>query len=115
MTHLTSERRVKLRMTRRGRVVLGVLLAIVVSTIVALSFFAGSSSALASGEQERGSVQFATVAAMPGDSLWTLASRIAPEEDPRDVIADIKLLNRLESSDLLVGQELAIPLKYTEG
>lgn len=113
MTHTTGRTQAKLRITRRGRVVLGLIIAICVATVVAIGVFSGGSYALASAHTQNETVEFTYVAAMPGDSLWSLATRLAPEADPRDVIADIKRLNQIESSELLVGQELAIPLKYS--
>lgn len=104
----------RLRITRRGRMVLALLVTVVTVTIVALSILTGVPSALASGASAAKAVEFTTVVVVPGDSLWSIASRVAPEADPRDVIADMKRLNRLHSSDVLVGQELAIPLKYSD-
>ncbi len=45
----------------------------------------------------------------PGDSLWSVAQRIAPQNDPREVIAQIRRLNDLEGSELQVGQQLLLP------
>ena len=49
-----------------------------------------------------------------GDSLWALAERVAPQEDPRDVVDQILELNAGSdgfSSDapLRVGQTLRLP------
>lgn len=90
---------------------LAVMLAMAIIAVVALF---GASQAQASTESAD-PVAFEYVVAEPGDSLWSLASRVAPESDPRDVIYDMKRLNQLEQSDLVIGQELAIPLKYTQG
>ena len=45
-----------------------------------------------------------------GDSLWTLARRVAPDHDPRDVVAQIRDLNDLQSSGLVPGQQLVLPV-----
>ena len=112
MTNTVNPQSMKLRITRRGRIVLGLLLAILVAAVIAISILAGTTAALASTENSDVPVAFTTVVAMPGDSLWSVATRVAPEADPRDVIAEIQRLNQFQSSDLIVGQELAIPLKY---
>ncbi|MGI8652009.1 MAG: LysM peptidoglycan-binding domain-containing protein [Geodermatophilaceae bacterium] len=45
----------------------------------------------------------------PGDTLWSLAERVDPAADPREVIAAIMRLNDLESSALQTGQVLLLP------
>jgi hypothetical protein len=44
-----------------------------------------------------------------GDTLWSVASAIAPDRDPRDVIDEIEQLNPGVSSSLVQGQVLHIP------
>jgi len=44
-----------------------------------------------------------------GDTLWSVASAIAPDRDPRDVIDEIEQLNAGVSSSLVQGQVLHIP------
>ncbi|MEI7886482.1 MAG: LysM domain-containing protein [Actinomycetes bacterium] len=53
-----------------------------------------------------------------GDSLWTLAERVAPQEDPRDVVDQIVRLNLGQAgftaqSPLRVGQSLRLPERKT--
>jgi hypothetical protein len=43
-----------------------------------------------------------------GDTLWSIAHRIAPESDPRDTIKNIKNLNQISKSGLIAGQKLQI-------
>lgn len=45
----------------------------------------------------------------PGESLWGLAGKYAPEEDPRSFVFDVKQLNGLDSSTVSPGQKLIIP------
>lgn len=52
-------------------------------------------------------VEQVTVA--PGESLWTVARRIAPDNDPREVIAQIRRLNDLADAQLRAGQLLLLP------
>lgn len=51
-------------------------------------------------------VSFLTV--KRGQTLWSIARQIAPEQDPRDVITRIKLDNQLRDSRLTAGQTLKI-------
>ena len=41
-----------------------------------------------------------------GDTLWSIASSLAPDSDPRPVIQELKEENHLRGSDLAVGQRL---------
>jgi nucleoid-associated protein YgaU len=46
-----------------------------------------------------------------GDTLWSLAGRLAPQEDPREVVARIEAANRLGvGSSLQPGRALVVPL-----
>jgi hypothetical protein len=55
---------------------------------------------------------FEYVSIAPGQSLWQLAEQVAPQADPREVVADILTLNNLRSGDVQPGQKLAIPAQY---
>jgi len=50
----------------------------------------------------------ATYVVGPGDTLWSIASRIAPGRDPRPVIDRLQADNHLHGS-LQAGQTLIIP------
>jgi len=99
-----------LRLTRRGRVVLGALAA--APLVVGLVFT--SVTGPASAGSEAASVSFATVTVGPGESLWSIAERIAPNEDPRDVIGELERFNGLEDSAVLAGQTLSLPARFSE-
>lgn len=43
-----------------------------------------------------------------GDTLWSLAQKIKPHDDPRLVIRNIKEQNHLDSSILMAGQKLKL-------
>jgi Tfp pilus assembly protein FimV len=104
----------RLRLTRRGRRVVAALAA--TPAIIALGFaILSGGAALASGDAGADAGQFATVTVVPGDTLWSIASDIAPDVDPRDVINDIARLNALDSAELSVGASLAIPARYATG
>ncbi|MBG6214990.1 MAG: LysM peptidoglycan-binding domain-containing protein [Cryobacterium sp.] len=119
----------RLRLTRRGRVVLTTLAAVpLVIGSVAFALNGGAAGAsdsaagidlmsyttesgvvatLAYSPTDVGSAQFITVE--PGQTLWDLAEEISPSTDPRDVVADIKRLNTLTVETLQPGQRLEIP------
>ena len=48
-----------------------------------------------------------------GDTLWDIAAAYtAPADDIRETIFDIKAANNLESSVIVTGQTLVIPLEF---
>jgi LysM repeat protein len=103
-------RRSHLRMTRRGQIVLGFLIAIVLC-VGALFIAVNGGGAAASGETGS-QTTFSHVTVMPGQSLWQIAEKVAPNADPRVVVAAISDLNQLQDSTVSPGQQLAIPSQY---
>lgn len=97
----------RLRMTRRGR---AVLLAMITTPLViaALAFGLNAGGATATDS----STPLKSITVSSGESLWQVALKVAPNTDPRDVIADIMSLNNLTSADLQPGQKLDIPAQY---
>ena len=93
-----------LRITARGRAVLGFALAL---PVMALSVFLASPGALADSEVTANDFDYMTV--LSGDTLWSIATLVNPEADPRDVVEEIIALNQLESAVLTPGQEIALP------
>lgn len=94
-------------MTRRGRIVLLLLTALVLSIVVVLvpGFI---SSATADSPSAPVAVEVVTIE--QGQSLWHLASAItAPGADVRDAVAVLVDLNDLETVNLEVGQQLVVP------
>lgn len=100
----------RLRLTRRGRVVFTTLAAIPL-VIVAMLFVLNGGVATATSAGPAHPLQYVTVES--GESLWQLAETVAPQADPRDVVADIAKLNQLDGSTINAGQRLAIPAQYS--
>jgi LysM domain len=94
-------------MTRRGR---AVLLTIVAVPVVGIALFFGISAGGATATTSSTPLQTITMPA--GESLWQVATEIAPKADPRDFIADVVSVNQLASTDVQPGQTLEIPAKY---
>ena len=97
-----------IRLNRRGRlartfVVLS--LAIVLGSVVSAKAGAGQDVAPA----KAGS--FITVTVAPGDTVWSLANRLAAGGDVRSLVSEIISVNSLDSVDVETGQKLRIPLK----
>ena len=102
--------RSRLRITRRGRAVVAALVA-VPAVVVAGALVINGGGAVAS--DTTGSSDFQHVTVDGGETLWQVASEIAPSSDPRDVIADFVSLNNLPSAEVSAGQSLAVPTQYT--
>ena len=101
----------RLRLTRRGRAVVATLAAIPL-VIAGLVFGLGASDAVATRDAAGDSLTWVTVDG--GQSLWDLAAEIAPADDPREFAAQVVAFNRLASSEIQPGQQLAIPAQYTD-
>ena len=96
-----------LRLTRRGRLVV-----FLTFLTAALTVLFGVLSGAATGSGERGRpVPVRIVQVEAGDTLWNIATRAAPGEDPRELIDEIEELNSLDGS-LRVGSEIAVPLEH---
>jgi len=99
---------VPLRLTRRGRVVLAMVAALLVTVISLLA--AGAAQATndgpSSGTARHGLVH---VVVRPGQSLWSVAEKAAPDRDTRTVIQQIIDLNSLTGDTVSAGQQLWVP------
>jgi hypothetical protein len=93
-----------IRLTRRGRIV------VVLTFLGGLmfgGFTLGHAPSEASGRMHP--VAPRTVTVQAGDTLWTVAERVAPHMDPRLVVAQIQAANHLHSPQLLAGMQLVVP------
>ena len=93
-----------LRLTRRGRLAVTLLMA---ATLAVLALV-GARTALADTFTSN-AAPVEQVVVLPGDTLWSIAQAQAPGGDVREVVAEIRDLNQLTSSRLMVGQELMVP------
>ena len=107
MTHDTIRRTpppATLRLTRRGRVVVVLLLA----ALTFAAFSLGRASTSQAARADRRPPKPTTVVA-PGETLWQIARRVAPAHDPRVVVEAIRDLNDLGAAPLATGQHLVLP------
>ena len=92
------------RLTRRGRLV--VVLSVLALALTVFAVF--GSPAVSTGATHHAAKH--TVVVGSGETLWDIASRIAPGEDPRSVIAEIVDLNNLSDAGAIrIGQKLFVP------
>lgn len=111
-----------LRLTARGRrvaravrwvamlsalVAAAVLAVLLASSALAPGAVAGDWSAGASAVGEPRTLE---VVVAPGDTLWDLAQRHAPDRDPREFVAEVYRINDLPESGLVrAGDRLLLP------
>lgn len=101
-----------LRLTRRGRIVLvGLPLILLSAVLITLAGFLNSPAKAAESASELSVTPTVSVTVQPGESLWGIAGSVAPERDPRDVVADIVQLNNLDGGRVMPGQQIFVPSK----
>jgi LysM domain len=94
-----------LRLTRRGRLVTAAATVLIAAlTLVGVVSRAGSLRETAPVPASAP----AQVVVAPGETLWSIAVRIAPDRDPRPVVAGIQRLNDLPTPDVHAGQTLLL-------
>jgi hypothetical protein len=97
-----------LRLTRRGRVVIAIAAALLVTMVSLL--LAGVAQATNHGPSSRAARQnLVQVLVRPGQSLWSVAKSADPDQDTRAVIQQIIDLNSLSGDTVLAGQQLWVP------
>jgi len=73
---------------------------------VALLLIARLSASPSSGTAARPVARVVTV--QPGDTLWSIAEQVQPGRDPRQVVDQLRRVNRLHSVALTPGQTLKV-------
>lgn len=99
--HRPSERSVAapLRLTRRGVLAVATALAALAVGLVAVAW-------LCAPARPAGPPAPGVVTVQSGDTLWSIATRVAPQRDPRAEIADLQRVNHLSGAELSAGQVL---------
>ena len=107
-----------IRLNRRGRlartfVVLS--LAVVMASLFGLQAGANTSEPVNATnsytEVSYTEVSYIEVTAAPGDTLWSLATRMAEGGDVRALVDEIATVNSLATAELQAGQKVRIPLQ----
>ncbi len=93
------------RLTRRGR---AALLLLLVALLSASFLFGRAASQAATDAPVR--PQLAQTTVQPGETLWSVARRVAPQRDAREVVAQLRAINALPTAGLRAGQQLLLPV-----
>ncbi len=91
-----------LSLTVRGRRVVALLALLPIA--IAL-FFLGTHTAQAMDSAPKTAI----VKVEAGQTLWDVAVKVAPNEDPRSTIWTIREMNHLATSEVQAGQALTVP------
>ena len=100
-------RQAPLRLTRRGRVVVRLLVVTLLALVITLAVLLLGRPAEAGTEARPMNLE--RVVVEPGETLWGIAGRVAPDHDRRETVRRIIELNALPSGVVRAGQEIALP------
>ena len=75
----------------------------IASAMVVGSLFAGAHAVSAGQTHARPPAVYHV---QPGDTLWSIAGKLAPAKDPREVVDDLMRQNHLGSPTIVAGQTL---------
>lgn len=101
-----------LRLTRRGRVVLGAASAVFLLLVVLFSGVLTAEAGTSLADQGRAT---GVVVVQPGESLWQIARGIAPDADPREIVTVLRELNGLGDAPVVPGQSILVPVTRAGG
>ena len=90
---------------RRGRA----RLALIMTVSLAGAAWAGPVLRGLGTEPEHRPMSRATYVVQAGDTLWSIAERLSPGEDPRPVVDALTAVNGLEPGALIPGQAILVP------
>jgi Tfp pilus assembly protein FimV len=94
----------RMRLTRRGRALVRAL-----AVVLVVAGFMLVAPGLARGDGPDRPAPRVTYVVESGDTLWSIARRVAPGQDPRPVVDGLIEANDLHGG-LQAGQELSIPV-----
>lgn len=86
-------------------------LAVLATAAVVAGFWAGPVANALDRSSEMLPVSTRTYVVRDGDTLWSIAGRVAPARDPRAVVDAIAEVNGVAAGSIVPGQSLVIPLE----
>lgn len=105
-----------LRLTRRGRMILLGIPALLLSAVLVFTVLAlllGALASPANAATKYSPIDMAdyatTVTVLQGESLWSIAAASDSSRDVREVVGEIVALNELTTNVVQAGQQLFVP------
>ena len=102
-----SDRPSTISLTRRGR--LARTLVVLSLAVVLASTFGLRAGAGTVDTSRKSANSYITVTVAPGETIWSLAGRLAEGSDQRALIDEIITVNSLSSTNLVAGQKIRVP------
>jgi len=100
----------ELRLTPRGRAF--TRLAVVASlSILLLSGFSLLSGANAGSESMAATSPYMKITVKPGETLWSIAAKVDPAADRRDLVEELISINHLSSPTVEAGEKIFVPTR----
>jgi hypothetical protein len=96
-----------IRLTRRGRLAVGVLSGLFLLLVMLVSGRVSADAGTSAGDQGRAT---GVVVVQQGENLWQIAKAVAPQTDPRATVTLIRELNGLGDSTVVAGQSIVVPV-----
>lgn len=93
---------IPLRLTRRGVLVASVAVAALGAALIWVAALSAPAEVAAPAPGP------AVVTVAPGDTMWSIATRVAPERDPRAEVAHLQRLNGGSGVELVPGERLRV-------
>jgi LysM domain. len=93
-----------LRLTARGRLVA------FLASLLALAALVVGAGQMVEATAGTGNGEPVAVVVGGGDTLWGIAQDIAPDQDPRSVVGQIRSLNDLGTRPIVPGQSILVPV-----
>jgi LysM domain len=100
-----QDRRMERTYVRRRRAV-----GLLATSLVAVLLTPLAAGAVRHGQGRAAPTPVQQVVVREGDTLWSIAVRVRPAEDPRATVEAIVSSNGVEAGSLVPGQSLAVPL-----
>jgi len=88
---------------RRRRLAFTMCLALVAAV------WAGPLGRIVAGSEGAGLASRSSYVVRQGDTLWSIARGVAPDEDPRPLVDEIAAANGVDAGAIVPGQTLLVP------
>lgn len=102
VAHRASRAQLRLRRTVA-------LLVLATAALLAVFVLGRASVNAAPAVDGQGSATPVVYTVQPGDTLWAIATKVAPKSDPRQTVHLLRELNGLTSGAVEIGQQLTVP------
>lgn len=87
-------------------------MAVIATSAVVAGFWAGPLAHALGGSREPVPVSSRSYVVQLGDTLWSIADRLAPGEDPRPIVDAIVVANDVDPGAIVPGQSLVVPVSF---